>query len=406
MEHPEDDPQDTPMEDEEALSDPWILSTDGSSCIDGSGAGLIITNPEGVEFTYDLSKGARHDQILGKEKEVLVVVEEEGHTWMTPIYEYLTNEILPEEKRKARAMHRKAVRYANYILREIHEGSCSMHAGPRSVVVKALRSGYNWPTMHTDARKLIKECNSCQVHCPVPRNPQQKLTPITSPWPFYNWGIDIAEPFPKGLGKVKFLIVAIDYFTTWIEAKPMTTITGAQVKNFMWDNMCRFGIQGEIISDNARLDEKSKNWLEEISHVLWAHRTMIKSSNGEMPFSLTYETEAEILVEIGMPSLRTAEVDMIKNDEAMEINLDLLEEKREQAAIQEAKSKAMMEKYYNARVRNTSFKPGDLVYRSNEASHVEDGGKLGPKWEGPYEVTKALGKGAYKLRDHNGSILP
>ncbi|GKB13353.1 reverse transcriptase domain-containing protein [Tanacetum coccineum] len=139
----------------------------------------------------------------------------------------------------------------------------------------------------------------------------------------------------------------------------------------------------------ARLDERSKNWLEEISHVLWAHRTMIKSSNGEIPFSLTYGTEAVILVEIGMPTLRTAEVDMIKNDEALEINLDLLEEKREHAAIQEAKSKAKMEKYNNARVRIISFRPGDLVYRNNEASHTKEGGKLRPKWEGPYEVTEA-----------------
>ncbi|GKE26338.1 reverse transcriptase domain-containing protein [Tanacetum coccineum] len=54
VERPEDDPQDTPMEDEEALPNPWILFTDGSSCIDSSGAGLIITNPEGVEFTYAL----------------------------------------------------------------------------------------------------------------------------------------------------------------------------------------------------------------------------------------------------------------------------------------------------------------------------------------------------------------
>ncbi|GJV89974.1 reverse transcriptase domain-containing protein [Tanacetum coccineum] len=53
MERPKDDPQDTPMKDEEALPDPWVLFTDGSSCIDGSEAGLIITNP-GVEFTYAL----------------------------------------------------------------------------------------------------------------------------------------------------------------------------------------------------------------------------------------------------------------------------------------------------------------------------------------------------------------
>ncbi|GJU03801.1 hypothetical protein Tco_1114139 [Tanacetum coccineum] len=92
---------------------------------------------------------------------------------------------------------------------------------------------------------------------------------------------------------------------------------------------------------------------------------MIKSSNGDTPFSLMYETEAVIPVEIGMPTMRTAEVDMVQNDEALEINLDLLEERREQAAIREAKSKAKMEKYYNSKVHNTSFKPRDLVYKSN-----------------------------------------
>ncbi|GJT56443.1 reverse transcriptase domain-containing protein [Tanacetum coccineum] len=123
----------------------------------------------------------------------------------------------------------------------------------------------------------------------------------------------------------------------------------------------------------------SKDWIEELPHVLWAHRTMIKSSNGETPFSLTYGTEAVIPAEIGMPTLRTAEIDQAKNNEALGINLDLIEERREQAAIQEAKSKKKMEKYYNSRVRGTSFKPGDMVYRSNEASHAKDGGKLGLK---------------------------
>ncbi|GJV75364.1 reverse transcriptase domain-containing protein [Tanacetum coccineum] len=411
------------------------------------------------------------------EREILDVVEEEGNTWMTPICEYLAKEILPEDKKKARAVRRKAVRYAmingtlykksflgpwlrcvgplqaNYVLREIHEGSCSMHSGPRSVVAKVIRTGYYWPTMHMDARNLIRECNDCQIHRPIPRNPQQNLTPITSPWPFYKWGIDIAGPFPEGPGKVKFLIVAIDYFTKWIEAKAVATITGNQVKKFVWDNIvCRFGLPGEIISDNgkqfrdnpfkdwceklcirqcfasvkhpqanglveranrslgegikARLDERSKDWIEELPHVLWAHRTMIKSSNGETPFSLTYGTEAVIPAEIGMPTLRTAEIDQAKNNEALGINLDLIEERREQAAIQEAKSKKKMEKYYNSRVRGTSFKPGDMVYRSNEASHAKDEGKLGPKWEGPYEVKESLGKGAYKLKDCKGNEIP
>nr|GEU43466.1 reverse transcriptase domain-containing protein [Tanacetum cinerariifolium] len=268
-----------------------------------------------------------------------------------------------------------------------------------------------------------------------------------------NYGIDIAGPFLEGPGKVKFLIVAMDYFTKWIEAKAVATITDGQVKKFVWDNIvCRFGIPGEIISDNgkqfsdnpfkdwcdklnitqrfasvkhpqsnglveranrslrevikSRLGEGNKNWVEELPHVLWAHRIMIKSSHGDTPFSLTYGTEAVIPTEIGMPTYRTAAVNVVNNDAELRLNLDLLEERRERAAVCEAKSKSKMMKYYNARVRGVTFRPGDFVYRSNDASYAVAGGKLGPKWEGPYEVTEALGNGAYKLRSTDGTILP
>ncbi|GJS65863.1 hypothetical protein Tco_0680427 [Tanacetum coccineum] len=96
---------------------------------------------------------------------------------------------------------------------------------------------------------------------------------------------------------------------------------------------------------------------------------MIKTSNGDTPFSLTYDTKAVIPVEIGMTSLRCAEVDQIQNDEVILLNLDILEEKRERAVIRKAKSKVKREKYYNANVRSTTFKPEDFVYRSNEANH-------------------------------------
>ncbi|GKA40790.1 hypothetical protein Tco_0733383 [Tanacetum coccineum] len=94
-----------------------------------------------------------------------------------------------------------------------------------------------------------------------------------------------------------------------------------------------------------------------------------------------------------MLSLRCAKIDQAMNDEALLLNLYILEEEREKSAIQVAKSKAKMEKYYNAKVHNTTFKQGDFVYRSNEASHAKDGGKLGPK-------------GAYKIRNSSEDIVP
>nr|GEY54385.1 reverse transcriptase domain-containing protein [Tanacetum cinerariifolium] len=224
------------------------------------------------------------------------------------------------------------------------------------------------------------------------------------------WGIDIAGPFPEGPGKVKFLIVAMDYFTKLIEAKAVATITGGlrftSVKHPQSYGLVERANRSLGEGIKSRLEEGNKNWVEEPPHVLWANRTMIKSSHSDTPFFLTYGTEAVIPTEIGMPTYRTTAVDVVSNDEELRLNLDLLEERRERAAIYEAKANSKMTKYYNARVRNVTFKPGDFVYRGNDASHAVAGGKLGPKWEGPYEVTEALGNRAYKLRSMDETIIP
>nr|GEV69086.1 reverse transcriptase domain-containing protein [Tanacetum cinerariifolium] len=261
-----------------------------------------------ISFAH-LSKQVLMEELKEKsidEKEVLAVVEEEGGAWMTPIHEYLVEEILPEEKKKARAIRRKTKR--------------------------------SWQGQVPDSSNQL-------LHQMDRRKPVFRDNP----------------------------------FKYWCE------------------KLC-------IRQCFASIKHPQANGLVER-----ANRSLgegIKAINRETPFSLTYEMKAVILVEIGMPTLRTAKVDMIKYNEALRINLDLLEEKREQAAIQEAKSKAKMEKYYNTRVRNTSFRTSDFVYQNNEASHAEEGGKLRPKWEKPYEVMEALGRGAYKLRGRNGSILP
>ncbi|GJV53942.1 reverse transcriptase domain-containing protein [Tanacetum coccineum] len=372
VEKPDEAPPDTSVV--ETPQEPWTLFTDGSSFADGSGAGLILTSPEGTKFTYvqrfqftASNNEAEYEALIAglqiaaqmgvhnlhvsvdsklvlvevlkeksiQEKEVAIVVEEEGPTWMTPIVEYLRDGTLPDDKKEASKLRIKARQYelvegvlyrrsfltlwlryvgtfqAAYVIREIHERSCSMHAGPRSVVAKAMRLGYYWPTMHRDTREMIRACNDCQVHRPVPRDLQHPLTLIMAPWPFYKWGIDIAGPF----------------------------------------------------------------WRAQESH-------------GDTPLSLNYGTKAVILAEIGMPTYRTAVVDAVHNDKELRLNLDLLEERRECTAIHEAKAKLKMTKYYNAKVRGVTFRPGDFVYHSNEASHAMDGGKLGPKWEGPYEVTE------------------
>ncbi|GKB15266.1 reverse transcriptase domain-containing protein [Tanacetum coccineum] len=346
-------------------------------------------------------------------------------------FAHLSKQVLVEIL-KNKSISEMEISTADYVLREIHAGSCSMHSGPRSVVARALRSGYYWPTMHRDARDMIKKCNDCQVHRPIPRQPQQELTPITSPWPFHKWGIDIAGPFPVAAGGLKFLIVAIDYFTKWIEARAVATITGNQVKRFVWDNIvCRFGLPGEIVSDNgkqfcdnpfkdwcarlsitqrfasvkhpqtnglveranrslgegikARLDRHKGRWVEELSHVLWAHRTTIKVSTGDTPFSLVYGTEAVIPAEIGMPTIRTAEVNIATNDDERRIDLVFrkywrkVRKMRTKAALSEEKPKLkIMVDTMTLKFKESLFRPGDFGVSCYRCKPREDTGKLGP----------------------------
>ncbi|GJS48500.1 reverse transcriptase domain-containing protein [Tanacetum coccineum] len=237
--------------------------------------------------------------------EVLAVVEEEGDTWMTPIFKYLSDGTLSAKGKKARAVKHKSWRFsiingilykksflgpwlhcvgplqANYVLREIHEGSCNMHTIRRG---KGLA---DWLLLanHAQGRKKV---NSSMSRLPssqaCPKEPSTKVKPNHISMAILQVGFGLPGEIVSDNGKQ-------------FQDNPFNDCIGEGIK--------------------ARLDERSKNWMEELPRVLWAHRTMIKSSNGDTPFSLTYRTEAIILAEIGMPTLRIAEINLEKNKEAL-----------------------------------------------------------------------------------------
>ncbi|KAI5338860.1 hypothetical protein L3X38_018132 [Prunus dulcis] len=141
----------------------------------------------------------------------------------------------------------------DYVLRKIHNGVCGDHSGSRSLAYKVFRQGYFWPTMHQDANTLVKKCDKCQRFGNIPHIPAEPLTPIVSPWLFAQWGLDLIGPMPQGKGQVKYAVVAVDYFTKWVEAEPLATITAARIEEFVWTHICcRFGIPYAIITDNGR----------------------------------------------------------------------------------------------------------------------------------------------------------
>ncbi|GJV24566.1 reverse transcriptase domain-containing protein [Tanacetum coccineum] len=124
-----------------------------------------------------------------------------------------------------------------------------------------------------------------------------------------------------------------------------------------------------------RLGMAHQAWVDELPQVLWAHRTTPKSSNRETPFSLVYGSKAVIPIEISMETKQVQDFDSKENEKRRREDLDVLEERREMAAIMEAHYKQKLEGYYNKNVKPSTFNPGTYMLRLNSASKAEYQGK-------------------------------
>uniref|UniRef100_A0A2N9J5E4 Integrase catalytic domain-containing protein n=1 Tax=Fagus sylvatica TaxID=28930 RepID=A0A2N9J5E4_FAGSY len=293
----------------------WTVSIDGSSTRDSGGVGIVLKSPEGDtikqavrlqylttnnEAEYEaLLAGLKMAKILGAtELDVLsdsqlVVGQVNGdyeakegldqlaksasssaaddkikivqqsslqatemnpvHTeisWMTPIISYLQGETLPDNRHEARRLKVRASRFlmlqgvlykrgfslpylrclapdkAKYVMREIHEGIAAT----------------------TQEHELYKRRSSerATIGRPCKPTPTGSSNTATS-------ANDIMGPFPIGRRQLKFLVVAIDYFTKWVEAEPLATITKKNIQSFVWKAViCRFGIPRVLMSDNGK----------------------------------------------------------------------------------------------------------------------------------------------------------
>jgi len=299
--------------------------------------------------------------------------------------------------------------------------------------------------MQKDAHAYIKACNKCQRFGNLIRQPMEELTPMTTPWLFAQWGSDIMGPFLTAIRQLKFLVVGIDYFTKWVEAEALATITEKNVRSFLWKNIiCRYGIPKVLVSDNGkqfnndafkdffsqlgiknhysspthpqanrqvevinrsllkiiktRLEGAKGIWLDELPSVLWAYKTMARMPTGETLFRLVYRSDIVIPAKVGLISYRIGNHDESKNDEAMRLQLYLVEEFRATVKQRLAQYQNLLAKHYNSKVRYKDFQVGDLVLRKVMGSIKDTSqGKLGPNWEGSYRVASWHRKGTYHL---------
>ncbi|XP_057537976.1 uncharacterized protein LOC130815501 [Amaranthus tricolor] len=297
--------------------------------------------------------------------------------WMKPYIKFVQNQTLPHDENQAKVLQKKA----------------------------------RWE----DAETLVKRCPECQYHSKIGRKSSNYLSVMQAVLPFDKWGMDLLGPFPPAKGQHKFIIVAIDYFTKYVEAEPLSSITDKQVCQFIWRNIItRYGIPCVIITNNGRqfvtnkeilngikkkLEGVKGTWDEELPGILWASRTTVKEATGHTPFSLVYGSEAVLPVEIGVLTRRERTTE--------KENLDLLPETRENALLRSMAQKQKIIRSFNRLVKTKHIHVGDFVLRKVEATgKIVDKGKLGANWDGPFKIVRVIKPRTFELEDIKGKKLP
>jgi len=401
----------------------------------------------------------------------------EDPDWRFPYLEWLLEGKLPPDQTEARRIARRAKSFVllegdlyrrsasgilmrcipreqgKELVHDIHAGVCGHHAAPRALVGNAFRQGFYWPTAIADAIQVVRTCEGCQFFARQTHLPAQALQTIPITWPFAVWGLDMVGPLTTAPGGYTHLLVCIDKFSKWIEARPVTRTRCVETIALFRDLMCRFGIPNLIITDNGtnfigrefldfcddhhirvncsavahprtngqverangmllqglkarifkRLEKFGSRWFSELPSVLWSLRTTPSRATGYTPFFLVYGSEAVLPTDLDYGSPRVRAYDEQGNQTALENAIDQLDEARDVALLHSAKYLQTLRRYHARHIRGRAFCVGELVLRRVQTSKGRH--KLSPPWEGPFVIDQILRPGTYKLRDIDGRVI-
>uniref|UniRef100_A0A2N9J2B4 Uncharacterized protein n=1 Tax=Fagus sylvatica TaxID=28930 RepID=A0A2N9J2B4_FAGSY len=264
------------------------------------------------DFRRTITVEVQNSPSIAKSGQASIFQIEMGPSWMDPILDYLSKDILPADQKEAAKIRKTATREcAVVILEDVH-----------------------WPTEQSVKVTGSRICRRMRLNMSGAAK---------------SWGLDLVGPLPRATGNRKWLMVATDYFT-----KCLVSDNGTQFDSGPFKKYCsEFGIRnhfsspaypqgnGQTESSNKiilngikkRSEEAKGRWVEELPTILWTFRTTSQSSTGETPFSLTYGVEAVIPLEVGLPTLRSEEYDQENNELMLAKDFDLAQECRDLAMI-------------------------------------------------------------------------
>ena len=265
------------------------------------------------------------------------------------------------------------------------------------------------------------------------------------------WGIDFMGPFPSSFGN-KFILVAVDYVSKWIEAiASPTNDTRVVIKLFKNIIFPRFGVPRLVISDGGshfiskifdkllskygvkhrvatpyhpqtsgqvevsnreikQILEKTvaisrKDWSSKLNEALWAYRTAYKTPIGTTPFKLVYKKSCHLPVELEHKAyweIKTLNINYTAAGEKRILDLHELEELRLDAYENAKIYKERTKKWHDQRLSRKEFSVGDAVLLFNSRLRLFPG-KLKSRWSGPFEITRVFPSGAVEIKDRNSA---
>ncbi|KAL0413484.1 UNVERIFIED_CONTAM: hypothetical protein Sradi_1550100 [Sesamum radiatum] len=378
----------------------WLLHVDGSSSIQGSGAGIVITSPQGEDLEFAIKFGfkASNNEV---EYEALVVgmkmAHEAGARHLLAysdshlvVKQVKVIEIPSEENAKADCLSRltstlEDSRTRHIIIQYLPDPKAALAiqaiSSPidwRTPIIEWLERG-NLPDNRWDASRLKTRAVRFLIQGGILYKKSYAHPQLRCVSQFE--GVHLLREIHSGccgshIGTWTFANKALQVGYFWPtmkqDAKQLVEVTN------------RILVQGI----KRRLERVGGNWAEELTSVLWAYRTTPRGPTGESTFSLVYGTEAMIPAELGIPSHRIMHFSEGHNNELLKENLDLLEELREKAFLSVQRYKNIMINAYNKRVKARSFQVGDLILRRVDT--IKPVRKLDSTWEGPYKITSVM----------------
>nr|GEZ61520.1 reverse transcriptase domain-containing protein [Tanacetum cinerariifolium] len=290
------------------------------------------------------------------------------------------------------------------ILNACHSGPTGGHYGANYTAKKVFDSGFYWPSIYKDAFELVKRCDSYQRQGKVSQKDKMPQNFIQICEIFDVWGVDFMGPFSSSKGN-KYILVAFDYLSKWVEAKALPTNEARVVVKFLKSLFSRVMAKYEVTHHlSTAYHPQTSGQSDKLEDALWAFRIAFKTSIGCTPYRLVYGKACHLPLKLEHKAywaLKHANFNLKTAGDHRKLQLNELNELRDQAYENSLIYKERTKKLHDNKIKNRIFNVGDQVLLFNSRLKIFSG-KLKSRWSGPFTISEIYPYGTAKLIHPDG----